>query len=57
MLNLPLIKWHIQELYKLLKVDPDNALTVPLLIKLETMLNSESLRRIETAPPDITDGE
>ena len=57
MLNLPIIKWHIQELHKLLIIDPNNTLTVPLLVQLETLLNSEFLKRVESAVPDITTSE
>ena len=57
MLNFPLIKWHMQELYELLKVDPNNPMTVPLLIKLETMLNSEDLKQVEAEVPDMPESE
>ena len=57
MLNLPRIKWHIQELQKLLIIDPNNSMTVPLLIQLETLLNCEFLKRVESEVPDITESE
>ena len=44
----------MQELYELLKVEPNNPMTVPLLIKLETMLNSTDFKRVEAEVPDIT---
>lgn len=54
MLNLPLIKWYVQELYELLKIDPNNRQTYQLYIQLETMLNSSPLNHIEAKAPDIT---
>lgn len=57
MLNFPLIKWHIQELYELLVIDPNNPMTVPLLIQLETMLNSNDLKQVQAEAPDVTELE
>jgi len=57
MLNLPIVKWHIQELHKLLIVEPNNPVIVPLLVQLETMLNNELLRRVEAAAPDISEAK
>lgn len=55
MLNLPIIKWHMQELQKLLIIDPNNPITVPLLIQIETMLNSNYLKQVKVEVPDITE--
>jgi len=50
--NLPLIKWHAQELYKLLIQDPNNRLTTEIAMKLETVfLNSLPYKDIKGQPP------
>jgi len=51
MLNLPLIKWHFQELCKLLEQDPNNHIIAYLYRDLKSMLNSPMFKKIEAAAP------
>lgn len=48
----PVIKWHAQELYKLLIQEPNNPMTAEVAIKLETVfLNSYPYKDIKAQPP------
>ena len=56
MKNLPLIKWHAQELCNLLEQEPNDAMFAKVLIPLEAMiLNSSRFENIQAAPPVVTD--
>jgi hypothetical protein len=44
--NLPLVKWHVKELYNLLIKDPNNAQTARLAVDLETLLNNYFLNQV-----------
>ncbi len=51
--NKQLIKWHAQELYKLLSQDPNDVLTVKIMVELETVfLNSRPYKDIIAEPPE-----
>ena len=51
--NMPLIKWHAQELYKLLVQAPNDPTSSEVAIKLETIfLNSLPYKNIEAQPPE-----
>jgi hypothetical protein len=48
----PLIKWHAQELYKLLLQDPNNPLTAGIAVELESVfINSYPYKDIKAQPP------
>lgn len=53
--DLALIKWHAQELCKLLEKDPNNPQMARLYVVLETTLNSSPFTRIEAASPGGVD--
>lgn len=46
-MDLPLVKYHIQELHKLTIQEPNNIFFVDLCVKLDTMLNSSPLKDIK----------
>jgi hypothetical protein len=49
----PLIKWHAQELYKLLLQDPNNPMTAGIAVELETVfINSSPYKDIKSQPPE-----
>ncbi len=51
--NLPLIKWHAQELHRLLSQYPNEALTTRIAVDLETVfLNSSPFKNIKAEPPE-----
>ena len=51
--NKPLIKWHAQELYKLLSQDPNDPITVRITVALETVfLNSAPYKDIKAKLPE-----
>jgi hypothetical protein len=53
MKNLPLIKWHAQELHRLLLQYPNEALTVQIAVELETVfLNSVPFKNIVAKAPE-----
>jgi hypothetical protein len=50
--NRPLIKWHAQELYKLLIQNPNDVLTAKIAVDLETVFfNSYPYKNIKARPP------
>jgi len=49
--DLSLIKWHAQELCKLLEKDPNNPQMARLYVELETTLNSYPFKQIESIAP------
>ena len=50
--NKPVIKWHAQELYKLLIENPNDPITAPIAVELETIFfNSYPYKTIEAQPP------
>ena len=49
--DLSLVKYHAQELLKLLEQDPNNPMYVRAYIEVRTILNSLPLRDIEANPP------
>lgn len=52
-MNKSLIKWHAQELHKLLAQEPNNAILDSLVVELESrILNSSSFKDVEAVPPD-----
>ena len=54
--NKPLIKWHAQELYKLLLQDPNNSITAGVAVELETVfMNSSPYKDIVAQPPENID--
>ena len=53
--NLPLIKWHAQELCKLLEKHPNDYLMAELNANLEAMLNSSPFSQIEAVAPGGVD--
>jgi hypothetical protein len=56
MKNLPLIKWHAQELCSLLEEEPENAMFAKVLVDLEAIiLNSSLFKNIQAAPPAVAD--
>ena len=51
--NKPLIKWHAQELYKLLSQDQNDPITVEIAVKLEAVFfNSAPYKNIKAQPPE-----
>jgi hypothetical protein len=53
MQNLPLVKWHAQELHKLLSQEPNNPYTVQIAVQLEAIfLNSSTYKDIKAQPPE-----
>lgn len=53
--RLQLIKWHAEELYKLLLEEPNNPVTARVAIELETVfINSLPYKNIEAKAPDAT---
>ena len=51
--RLQLIKWHAEELHKLLLQEPNNPMTAPVAVELETVfLNSSPFKRIEAKAPE-----
>jgi len=55
-----LVKGYMQALYELLRQEPNNAFYVPLLVQLETRLNSTTLNGItakQVGPDDNVDGK
>ena len=51
--NMPLIKWHAQELHKLLLKSPNDSTSAEVAIKLETIfLNSRPYKNIKAQPPE-----
>lgn len=51
--NLPQIKWHAQELHKLLEQEPNNAILANLYVELErAILNNSRFKGVEAAPPE-----
>jgi len=51
--NKPLIKWHAQELYKLLSQDQNVQITAGIVVKLETVFfNSLPYKDIKAKPPE-----
>ena len=56
MSNLPLIKWHAQDLHKLLSQYPNDPLLAELAVRLEaSILNNTSFQNIEASPPTMGD--
>ena len=53
MQNLSLIKWHAQELYKLLSQDQNNQIAAKIAVDLETVFfNSAPYKEIKAQPPE-----
>ena len=53
MQKLSLVKWHAQELYKLLSQEPNNPYTAKIAVQLETIfLNSSPYKDIKAQPPE-----
>lgn len=51
--NKPLIKWHAQELYKLLLQDQNDQITTKIAVDLETVFfNSAPYKDIKAKPPE-----
>ena len=51
--NKPLIKWHAQELHKLLSQNPNDPITAQISRDLEAIfLNSSPYKDIEAKPPE-----
>ena len=46
-MDLPLVKYHMKEFVRLIKQEPNNPLFAPLAVKLEALLNSESLKNVK----------
>jgi len=56
MSNLPIIKWHAQELHKLLSQHPNDFVLAELLVKLEaSILNNSRFKDINASPPTTGD--
>jgi len=54
--NLPLIKWHAQELHKLLSQHPNNPILAKLSVGLEaSILNNTDFQNINASPPTMGD--
>jgi hypothetical protein len=50
-MNLPLVKYYIQELHLILETEPNNPTFVNLYRELDTSLNSSQLKDIEAKKP------
>ena len=56
MSNLPQIKWHAQELHKLLSQDPNDPLLADVYVKLEALiLNNTRFKDINASRPTMGD--
>lgn len=54
MSNLQLIKWHAQELYKLLEKYSNDAILAGVCVQLEAgILNSSMFKNIQASPPNV----
>lgn len=52
--NKPSIKWHAQELYRLLSQDPNDMLTAKIMADLETIFfNSHPYKDVEAKQPEL----
>lgn len=51
-MNDSLIKWHAQELCKLMEKDPNDAFLGNVYVQLEGILNSQRFKNIDAVEPD-----